>query len=563
MFHKKKNHIISIILESAKAIAQPALGPSASDIYLETPKDKTHGDLSTNIAFRIAKTFKKSPYMTAESIVEEAKKRLNSHPASSVIDRLEACKPGFINLWFRDTFLHETLKEVHKEGAKYGSSRIGQKKKLQIEFVSANPTGPLTIAHGRQAAVGDALARLLEFSGFRVTREYYLNNEGLQIRLLGDSIRARYMEALDKGSESDFPKDGYKGDYIVDLARGFARKYKNKYTEDKFKSSEIFSEYGLNAILKEIKKDLHSFGVHFDVWSSQKALRKSGKIEKALRILEEKGLLYDADGARWFASTKLGDDKDRVVVRSSGELTYLAPDIAYHMEKRNRGFKRIIDIWGPDHHGYIGRLKAATKALGYEDGQLDILISQLVTLYQKGEPISMSTRAGKFVTLRQVMEEVGKDACRFFFIMRKTDSHLDFDLELAKKQSPENPVYYIQYAHARISSIIEYAKKELKGKRSSKADPALLKEAEEIDLLKSISQFPMVVASSAMALEPYRLIPYLMDLAKTFHSFYTKHRVAVSQEPSLSKARLLLVEGVRMVIANGLSLLGVTAPIKM
>jgi arginyl-tRNA synthetase len=413
----------------------------------------------------------------------------------------------------------------------------------------------LTIAHGRQAAIGDSLANILEFVGYDVTREYYINDEGLQMDMLGASIRARYLELF--GAKADLPADGYKGLYVIDIAKALKDKFGKKHI--KTKEAGVFRDFGLRWVMNDIKRDLKDFGVEFDVWYSQKALRKSGKVERALRILKEKGYIYEQDGAMWFRSTNFGDDKDRVVVKSDGATTYLGPDIAYHLEKYKRGFKKIIDIWGPDHHGYMGRLKAAVKALGYPEDSISLMIVQLATLYRNGEAVSMSTRAGEFVTLREVMDEVGKDVARFCFIMRRVASHLDFDLEGVKKESMDNPVYYIQYAHARIWSILEYGKKI---KPSTKFDSRLLKTEEEIGLLRILSQFPMIVVLSADSLEPYIILQYLQDLAKVFHSFYTKHRV-VGDDPNLTKARLILVDCVRIILANGLRLLGVSLPKKM
>jgi arginyl-tRNA synthetase len=424
-----------------------------------------------------------------------------------------------------------------------------------VEFVSANPTGPLTIAHGRQAAIGDSLANILEFTGYRVTREYYLNDEGTQIDILGRSIQARYRGLL--GMEEDFPEDGYKGAYIYDIAKDFRSRYGSRFAGRT--DIKPFREFGLKWILKDIKEDLSEFGVGFDVWYSQRKLRSSGKVAKAIGLLRKRGHIFENEGAVWFRSTAFGDDKDRVVVKSDGSHTYLAPDIAYHLEKYRRGFRRIIDIWGPDHHGYVPRMKAAIQALGFPKDSVDVLIVQLATLYKGGAAVSMSTRAGEFVTLREVREEVGKDVSRFCFIMRRLSSHLDFDLDAVKKESADNPVYYIQYAHARIWSILE---KGASAEKSASFDPGLLDKPEEVALIRTLSQFPTAVALGAKTLEPYAVLQYLQGLAGLFHSFYNKHRV-VSDDPRLTRARLVLVDGVRTVLANGLRLLGVSLPKKM
>ena len=521
---------------------------------IEIPKDKSHGDLSTNIAMRGARIARISPLDLAGLIKTQLDGMLPE--LGGTIDRVEVKAPGFINFFIGKDYLCKVLLEIKREKQNFGRSSVGRGIKLQVEFVSANPTGPLTIAHGRQAAIGDSLANILEFLGYNVTREYYLNDEGTQMNILGNSIRVRYLELF--GPAEPFPQDGYKGSYVVDVAKDFKKKYGKKHL--KTTDIKVFREFGLRWILSDIKKDLKDFGVKFDVWYSQKSLRKSGKIQKALALLKEKGYIYENENAVWFKSTAFGDDKDRVVVKSDGSMTYLAPDIAYHLEKFRRGFKKITDIWGPDHHGYIPRMKAAIRALGFQEESLSVLIVQLATLYRAGEVVSMSTRAGEFITLREVMDDVGKDVSRFCFIMRRISSHLDFDLDLVKKESSENPVYYIQYAHARIWSILEYSKKA--HIVTAKFDSKLLKENEELELLRALRQFPLIVGLSGKAQEPYVILQYLQDLATLFHSFYNKHRV-VSEDVSLTKSRLVLVDCVRIVLANGLHLLGVSLPKKM
>lgn len=522
---------------------------------LEIPKEKSHGDISTNIAMRSSKLAAKSPVDFAGLLKASLESELGPSGLRGAIDRIEIKNPGFINFFLSKSYLSGVLLEIKRKKNNYGHSSVGRGIKLQVEFVSANPTGPLTIAHGRQAALGDSLANILQFLGYRVTREYYLNDEGNQMNILGNSVRIRYLDLC--GVKEEFPEDGYKGNYIIDIARAFKKRYGKKYV--KVHSSDKFREFGLRWILADIKKDLKEFGVKFNTWYSQKALRKSGKVTKAISFLKEKGYIYEKEGAVWFKSTSFGDDKDRVVYKSDGSATYLAPDIAYHLEKYRRGFKKLIDIWGPDHHGYVPRMKAAIKALGFQEDSLSVLIVQLATLYRGGQVVSMSTRAGEFVTLREVMDEVGKDVARFCFIMRRISSHLDFDLDVVKKQSMENPVYYIQYAHARIWSILEYGRK---ARISAKFDSSLLKEAEEMDLERMLRQFPMMVSLSGKTLEPYVILQYLQDLATVFHSFYTKHRV-VTGDPHLTKSRLVLVDCVRIVLASGLRLLGVSLPKKM
>lgn len=555
-----EKEISTLIEKSVSAVLSDlaTASPQAHELKteLEIPKDRTHGDIASNIAMKTARFARRSPLELAELITAKARGIID-HSAflKGTIDRVEVKAPGFINFFLSRKYLYKVLLEIKRKKGSFGNSSLGRGIKLQVEFVSANPTGPLTIAHARQAAIGDSLANILQFMGYRVTREYYLNDEGTQMNILGLSIRARYLELCGAGAE--FPADGYKGTYIMDIARDLKKKYGKKLV--KKDQLDPFREFGLKWILSDIRKDLAEFGVKFNVWYSQRSLRKSGKVEKTIAMLKERGYIYSSEGAVWFKSTAFGDDKDRVVVKSDGSTTYLTPDVAYHLEKYRRGFRRIIDIWGPDHHGYVPRMKAAVQALGFSQDSLSILIVQLATLYRNGQVVSMSTRAGEFITLREVMDEVGKDVSRFVFISRRISSHLDFDLDAVKKESMENPVYYIQYAHARIWSILERGKS---AHPSAKFDSKLLNQPEEIDLLRMLEQFPFIVRLSGSLLEPYVIMQYLQDLATVFHSFYTKHRV-VSDDPDLTKARLVLVDCVRTVLANGLRLLGVSLPKKM
>lgn len=532
-------------------------------LYLERPKIKSHGDYASNVALVLASVFRISPHELAKAIVDQINKHWDDWELTDEIEKIEIDGPGFINFFLTKKAIWEILEHIGNEGPQYGRVNLGQGKKVQIEFVSANPTGPLNVAHGRQAAVGSSLAHILEFAGFEVKKEYYLNDEGNQINLLGRSVQARYEQLC--GKDTPVPEGGYHGEYILEIAREIKEKHETRYLDLTEEERLVFlSGYAMQKILSGIKEDLSKFGVDFDLWFSQRELDRSGKVDQTLEILKRKALIYEKDGAVWFKSSAFGDEKDRVVIKSDGSQTYFTPDIAYHRDKFERGFDKVINIWGPDHHGYIPRLKAAVKALGYAEDALQVIIVQLCSLYKGKQQLRMSTRAGEYVTLRQVIDEVGRDAARFFFLMRRTDSHLDFDLELAKKQSPENPVYYIQYAHARICSIMEFARQKKAGQipAENELNLELLKEEEELDLIKLLGLFPSVVSACAEMLDPQKLTVYLQQVAACFHQFYTKHRV-VTEDKNLSEARLFLVNCVRIVIANGLRLVGITAPEKM
>ncbi len=568
---KIEKDIISCIERVIENIFPDCPKKSLSGLYLEIPKHRKFGDLSTNIAMRLIDTVKKPPLSIAGEIVSGIKKAIEYGDLKDAVEDIRIEPPGFINFYLSNKAVLDSFREGLNQGDKYGRLNFGAGKNVQIEFVSANPTGPLTVAHGRQAAVGDALANILTSCGYKVTREYYINDEGVQMGLLGRSVKARFMELT--GDASAFPENGYKGAYIYDIARGMAREFP-RITSRESQAENIkdtfFTGYASKYIMGMIKKDLQDFGVHFDVWYSQKKLSSSGRIKKVLDFLRKRGFLYEKDGATWFKSAGFGDDKDRVVIKNDGSYTYLAPDIAYHRDKFKRGFHRIINIWGPDHHGYVSRIKAACQALGYPGEGVSILISQLVTLYRDKKPVRMSTREGEFITLRQVIDEVGKDAGRFFFLMRRTDSHLDFDLELAKAKTMDNPVYYIQYAHARIASVIKFSGTQppfslhatKRGGPRGIDDMHLLKNKEEIEILKGLMQYPKVMLSSARNLEPYILLSYLQEVARLFHSYYDAYRI-VTDDAGVTKARIALVSLIKTVLYSGLSILGVSAPEKM
>ena len=517
--------------------------------FLEIPKDFKFGDLSTNIALKLSKDLGKPSFEIASKICSHLNK--DSQLLSDIQD-LKIAEPGFINFFLRADYFYKVLKEILKEKSNFGRRDFGKRKKVLIEFVSANPTGPLSVAHGRQAAVGDVLANILEFCGFRVKREYYINDVGTQIDLLAKSISARYKELL--GEETKFPLAGYRGEYIYNIAKKIIDSQK-KYTLD----LEFFKDFGIRYILNTIKRDLRDFRVRFDNFYSERALRETRKIRDTISILKRNRFLYEEANALWFKSTKFGDDKDRVIIKSNGELTYLLPDIAYHRDKFERGFDWLINFWGPDHHGYISRLKAALIALGYKEDKISIKIIQLATIYKEGRPVSISTRRGQIMALREIMDNVDVDVARFFFLMRRLESHLDFDLELAKKRSLENPVYYIQYAYARICSILDNVK--IPYKKICNSDLSLLRSPFELEILKLISRFGYTIRICYQLLDPFPLTSYLMGIAGSFHKFYENVRVLGQEEFILP--RLALLQGTKFILKNGLSLLGIKTPEKM
>ena len=526
---------------------------------LQLARDHKHGDLASNVAMRLSSAAALPPAKLAEGVVAFFNEEAARGGLDSVIGKVEI-KGTFINFWLSAGYYRKLLLNIRSLGSGFGRSDEGRGRRVNLEFVSANPTGPLTIAHGRQAAIGDALSRILRFDGYDVTCEYYLNDIGRQIRLLGESVAVRYRNLF--GGDEPMPEDGYMGGYITGIAEEIKAEKGKRFLERSSANEEYFRGRAVRYMMGLISKDLADFGVSFDVWTSQAGLEERKEVEKALAVLEEKGFLYDSEGAKWFASTRYGDDKDRVVRKSDGAYTYLAPDIAYHLDKYTRGYARLIDLLGPDHHGYIKRMKAAVQALGHDASSLDILIVQLVTLMRSGEAVSMSTRAGEFVTLRELIDELGKDVTRFFFLSRRLDSHLDFDIELAKKESADNPVFYMQYAHARICSIKKFSRKSQLRLAFRKTRIELLTAEEEKRLMRKLGEFPFAARSAAGSLEPSRLVDYLNELARLFHSFYTECRV-ISDDAALSKARLFLVECVRIVLANGLGLLNITLPEKM
>jgi len=526
---------------------QGSLDEYKEDISLDFPTDRRFGDFSTNVALKLSKLLKKSPQVIAAELIDLIQKEIKNSELKDLITQVRAEGVGFINFYLKENYFYELLRKIITQGKEALRVDKGGGKKVLIEFVSANPTGSLSVAHARQAAVGDCLANILSFIGFKVSREYYLNDEGNQINILGKSVELRLKEL--NGEKIEFPENYYQGDYIREIA-GEAQKKKIK--------EEKLGNFAADHILKIIKQELDDFGVKFDCWYSQKELAKSGKVEKAFEQLKQKGFLFEQDGALWFKSTEFGDDKDRVIVKSDGSQTYLAPDMAYHQDKFKRGFSWLINLWGPDHHGYINRIKASIEAFGHKKDELSVVIVQLATIFRNGQEIQMSTRRGQYITLREVLDEVGKDASRFFFLMRRTSSHLDFDLEVAKKQSSENPVYYVQYAHARICSILRSSSVKIK----DNLELSVLKEKEELALIKKLLEFEATLNICLVTCDPYMLTVYLQELAESFHKFYDLHRV-LGQDDALTSARLALIKGTKIVLSCGLELLGIAQPEKM
>ncbi|MCD7877475.1 MAG: arginine--tRNA ligase [Cloacibacillus porcorum] len=531
--------------------------PEGFMVRLERPRQEGHGDWATNIAMQLSKPFGVKPSDLAEDIIAKL-------PKDSVIDRAEVAGPGFMNFTLSANWVTETVKNAIEKGDDYGRSNIGGGRRIQVEFVSANPTGPLHMGHGRGAAVGDITASLLDFAGYNVEREYYINDAGLQMELLGKSAQARYFEALGRAEEAPMPEDGYHGDYMSDIAKSYVEKYGDSLAQKPLEETlPFFSEETGRLVLELIKKDLEDFGVKFDVWFSEKSLYDDNLVEPAMQALKERDYAYEDEGALWFRSTMFGDDKDRVLIRSNGMPTYFTSDVAYLKNKYDRGFEKNIYVWGADHHGYVPRLKSVNKAFGFPDDGIDVLLIQMVNLLRDGKPVHMSKRAGTIVTLREIMDEVGRDAARFFFVIRRCDSTVDFDLELAKKASSENPVFYIQYAHARICSIRrELAERGIPMPTMEDFDVSLLTDPTEINLAKAVSRFPEEIMKAAEETAPHRLVYYATELAEAFHAFYNAQRV-LGVEENVMKSRILLMEAARVTLKNALGILGVSAPEKM
>jgi arginyl-tRNA synthetase len=586
--------IVADILTRALS-GRPDLAEAASDLAIEgtieRTRDASHGDFASNIAMRLAKPARKSPRDVAASIVEAL-------GDSAVIDKVEIAGPGFINFYLSPAAFHAELETILDAGEAYGRQPRKERPKVLLEFVSANPTGPLHVGHGRHGSYGATVGNLLEAAGYPVYREYYVNDAGRQMDILGVSVWLRLLE--NKGETVPFPSGGYRGDYIRDIASEInkdgivdvaaddvvddlpvdgegnsdeAKAAREAYVDALIAKSKLLlgdegfdhiRQQSLDSIRDEMEEDLAGFGVSFDNWYSEQSLTKNDSIDKALAVLDERGMLYKKDGATWFRTSDFGDEKDRVVIRENGVKTYFASDIAYHFEKRERGFDLLIDVLGADHHGYVPRLQAGLEGMGYKGDDLEVPLIQFVSLYRSGEKMQMSTRSGEFITLRKLREEVGNDAARFYYVSRSNDQHLDFDLDVAKSQSNDNPVYYIQYAHARVASVFrQLAEKSLQWDRASgRAHLGLLSEPQEKSLMTTLSRYPEVVELAANNRAPQHLVHYLRDLANDFHTYYNAHGFIVD-DTNLRDARLYLVSATRNVIANGLGILGVSAPDKM
>jgi arginyl-tRNA synthetase len=582
-----KQIINDLIAQALQALQQTSRIPADLNINIQvTPaKDASQGDFASNIALTLAKPAGMAPRALAEAIVEQL-------PAEASVARVEVAGPGFINFFVTSATSHAVLPRIREQGERFGASEIGQGQKIQVEFVSANPTGPLHVGHGRGAALGATIANLLAFVGFEVQKEYYVNDAGRQMHILGTSVWLRYLELC--GETVVFPSNGYQGDYIWDIAATLHRENgdrfrqsaelvfaavtadapagdKEKHIDDLIANAQqllgvddYYTVFNLatTTLVDVIRVDLKAFGVFFDRWFSERSLSDEGLIEQAITRLEDNGHLYREGGALWFRSTTFGDEKDRVVKRDNGQTTYFASDIAYHMNKFDRGFGKVINIWGADHHGYIARVKASLAALGYQPEDLEIELVQFANLFENGEKVSMSTRSGEFVTLRQLREDVGLDAARFFYVMRKAEQHMDFDLDLAREQSSDNPVYYLQYAHARICSVQRQCAEKGIVPALENVQLARLDNAHEQALIKQLSLFPERVEVAAIRREPHQVVNYLRDLANLFHSWYNAHQFIVD-DSELRDARITLALATGQVLRNGLGLMGVSAPDKM
>lgn len=585
-----KHTVEQLLAQAVDALKEASTIPQDFDVDLkvERAKDSNHGDFASNVAMTLAKPCRQSPRALAELIIAAI-------PTSSAVERVEIAGPGFINFFMRNEARSQIIAEVLQQGEQFGRSSLGQGQKVILEFVSANPTGPLHVGHGRGAAFGATLGNILAAAGFEVNREYYVNDAGRQMNILAVSVWLRYLALV--GEEIVFPANGYRGDYVMAIAEAVVKEHgsdfshpwatviqglpadepqggdKEIYIDAMIARSQVllgkegfklFHKHALDSVLADIKDDLAEFGVEFDCWFSEQSLLDDGSIEKGIQTLKNGGHTYEKEGALWFAATTFGDEKDRVLIRANGNTTYFASDVAYHWNKYDRGFHRVVDIFGADHHGYVTRVKSAVKALGHDESAVDVLLVQFAILYRGGERVQMSTRSGSFVTLRELRKEVGDDAARFFYVMRKPEQHMDFDLDLAKSQSNDNPVYYIQYAHARISSVLRQLNERglSLDETSGLAHIELLTEPQEVGLISLISRYPEIIDAAARTCEPHQLAYYLRELANGLHSYYNAIQLLCEQDV-LRNARLCLLVAVRQTLRNGLRLLGVSTPESM
>ncbi|MEH6502369.1 MAG: arginine--tRNA ligase [Cycloclasticus sp.] len=584
-----KTRLASLLQQAITALKDQGVLATdlATNIQIDHTRDSSHGDFASNIALTLAKPAKKNPRQIAEALIEAL-------PDDQIVARVEIAGPGFINFFLDPLSRHSVVASIIKQGEAFGLSQIGAGKKVQLEFVSANPTGPLHVGHGRGAAYGATVANLLSAIGYTVHREYYVNDAGRQMDILAASVWLRYLEAC--GETLTFPSNGYKGDYIIAIAKTIMAEHGDTFRR---KASDVFDQIpddeplggdkdqhidalisraksllgnehyriifdaALSSILGDIREDLEGFGVHYDDWFSERSLMDNGAIDNAIAKLKASGHMYQNDGAWWFKSTDFGDEKDRVVIRDNGQTTYFASDIAYHLQTLDRGFD-IIDIWGSDHHGYVARVKAALQAMGADPKRMRVLLVQFAVLYKNGQKMQMSTRSGQFVTLRELREEIGSDAARYFYVTRKSEQHMDFDLDLATSQSNENPLFYVQYAHARVCSVMK-----LLAEKNLSYSAALgleninkLTESHELSLIDTLNRYPEKLLQAAQQYEPHQLSHYLRELATEFHSYYNSHKFII-EDNELMQARLILINAVKQVIHNGLSLLGVKAPESM
>ena len=523
----------------------------SGDVVIEIPKEKIHGDYSTNAAMRLTKQLRQNPRMIAQQLIDHLDLKQGS------VAKCEIAGPGFINFFMESASLASVIGVVLQENENYGRFDAGQGLKVDVEYVSANPTGDLHPGHARGAAMGDSVTRLMKFAGYDVTREYYVNDAGNQIRNMALSLQARYLQAC--GMEAEVPEDGYHGPDLIKIAQDLKQEYGEELAhKDKAETYSFFRQYGLQAELAKLKADLAAFGVEFDVWTSEQSIYDRGMVDKALNTLKAQGMTYESEGALWLRTTDFGDDKDRVLVKSDGSYTYLTPDIAYHVDKFDRGYDKLIDFFGADHHGYIARLKAAVQSLGKNKDDLEVDIIQMARMVKDGEEFKMSKRTGKAVALKDLVEEAGVDAVRYFFVSRAADTHMDFDIDMAKKQTNENPVYYAQYAHARMCSILR------SGADIALADHyELITHEKELDLLKHINEFASTVADAAKTRQPHKMCNYITRLAQLFHTFYADCKVLDRTNLELSAQRLALVKASEITLRNALTLIGVSAPEKM